>query len=381
MSATDLVANMDLQPSQARADAKRFLEICNACRYCETYCAVFPAMTLQRSFSDQDMDYFANLCHNCKGCFQACQFAPPHEFGINLPKAFAEVRNESYANYAWPSFAGSLFEKNGMILSLMTMLILALTLVLTIVVRSPSVLFTAQIGEGAFYRIIPWDVLTLVSGASFVFSGLAITISLTRFWRATQTSLSGPLTLKALIRALHDVATLRYLGNDGHGCNDLDDSFTSLRRNFHHLVMYGFLLCFAATTVATIYDHVLGLIAPYSLLSLPVILGSLGGLGLVIGCAGLVWIKIVTDPQPVSRKVMGGDYAFITLLMIIAITGLALLMARATSAMGILFAIHLGAVLAFFVMMPYTKFVHGFYRGLAVVKAAIERDRNKPLGE
>jgi citrate/tricarballylate utilization protein len=102
---------------------------------------------------------------------------------------------------------------------------------------------------------------------------------------------------------------------------------------------------------------------------------------MVIGCAGLVFIKIITNHLPVSRKVMGGDYAFITLLLIIALTGLALLMARATSVMGILFAIHFGAVLAFFLMMPYSKFVHGLYRGLALIKAAIERDRNKPLGE
>ena len=372
---------IDYTPSEAVAGSKRFIEICNACRYCETYCAVFPAMTLQRSFSDYDMDYFANLCHNCKGCFQACQFAPPHEFGINLPKAFADVRNESYARYAWPAFAGSVFEKNGMILSLATMLIIALTVITTILIRSPTILFTAQIGEGAFYRIIPWDVLTLLSGASFIFSGCAIVISLSRFWRATQTHLSCRLTLKALMRALHDIATLRYLGNGGHGCNDLDDSFASYRRNFHHLVMYGFILCFAATSVATIYDHVLGLIAPYPLLSLPVILGTLGGIGLTIGCAGLIWIKIVTDPLPVSRKLMGGEYAFIALLLIIALTGLGLLMARATSAMGILFAIHLGAVLAFFLMMPYSKFVHGFYRGLALIKAANERDRNNPLGE
>ena len=380
MSKIDLLAD-DMQPSQASTDSQRFLEICNACRYCETYCAVFPSMTLQRSFSTTDMDYFANLCHNCKGCFQACQFAPPHEFGINLPKAFAEVRNESYARYAWPSFAASLFEKNGTILSLSTLLIIAMTLITTIALRSPIILYTAQIGEGAFYKIIPWDVLIMLSGASFMFSACVITISLGRFWRATKTNLSGPLTMKALLRACLDIATLRYLGNEGHGCNDLDDSFASYRRNFHHLVMYGFALCFAATLVATFYDHILGLIAPYPLFSLPVLLGTLGGIGLVIGCVGLVFIKIITDPLPVSRKVMGGDYAFITLLLIIALTGLALLMARTTSAMGILFAIHFGAVLAFFLMMPYSKFVHGLYRGLALIKAAIERDRNKPLGE
>ena len=72
---------------------------------------------------------------------------------------------------------------------------------------------------------------------------------------------------------------------------------------------------------------------------------------------------------PVSRAVL------------VIATGLALLAARSTSAMGILLAIHLGVVLGFFLMMPYSKFVHGFYRSAALLKAAIERDRNRKLGE
>ena len=32
------------------------MEICNACRYCEGYCAVFPAMELRREFSAAEID-------------------------------------------------------------------------------------------------------------------------------------------------------------------------------------------------------------------------------------------------------------------------------------------------------------------------------------
>ena len=38
--------------SQALADTRRAMEVCNACRYCETFCAVFPAMTLHREFAE-----------------------------------------------------------------------------------------------------------------------------------------------------------------------------------------------------------------------------------------------------------------------------------------------------------------------------------------
>ena len=57
--------------------------------------------------------YLANLCHNCGECLYACQFAPPHEFGINVPSLLAEVRTRSYEAYAWPPVLGRAFRRNG----------------------------------------------------------------------------------------------------------------------------------------------------------------------------------------------------------------------------------------------------------------------------
>jgi citrate/tricarballylate utilization protein len=70
----------------------RQLQICNACRYCEGFCAVFPAMTRRLEFGKADIHYLANLCHNCGACLHACQYAPPHEFAVNVPQAMAQVR-------------------------------------------------------------------------------------------------------------------------------------------------------------------------------------------------------------------------------------------------------------------------------------------------
>ena len=66
-------------------DAARQMTICNACRYCEGYCAVFPAMELRRTFTKADILYLANLCFDCRACYYACQYAPPHEFAVNVP--------------------------------------------------------------------------------------------------------------------------------------------------------------------------------------------------------------------------------------------------------------------------------------------------------
>ena len=74
-------------------EAGRQLTICNACRYCEGFCAVFPAMELRQSFSQGDLVYLANLCHDCRDCYHACQYAPPHEFAVNIPETLAELHD------------------------------------------------------------------------------------------------------------------------------------------------------------------------------------------------------------------------------------------------------------------------------------------------
>ena len=67
------------------------------------------------------------------------------------------------------------------------------------------------------------------------------------------------------------------------------------------------------------------------------------------------------------------------LLAMIALTGLVLLAVRATGAMGLAMAIHLGFILAFFLVLPYSKMVHGIYRSAALLRRAVERNM-KPLG-
>ena len=50
---------------KAHEETARIMQICNACRYCEGFCAVFPAMTQSREFDVADTAYLANLCHHC----------------------------------------------------------------------------------------------------------------------------------------------------------------------------------------------------------------------------------------------------------------------------------------------------------------------------
>ena len=368
MSATSL------DDSPAVQEARRAMEVCNACRYCEGFCAVFPAMELRREFSGGDLNYLANLCHACRGCYYACQYAPPHEFGINVPRVLAEVRAESYALYAWPRPLAALYRRNGMMMALAMAGGVIGVFLLALLLQRQAVLFGAHpVQPGAsFYDVIPYGVMVWTAGLTFVFALLALATGFRAFWRDTGGTSAELMQPRPVLRALRDAATLRYLGGGGHGCNDRDESFSMQRRWFHHLMAYGFLLCFASTATATAYHHLLAWPAPYPFVSLPVLLGTLGGIGLVAGAAGLFWLKLAGDQEPQARNLLGADAGLLLLLLLLGITGLLLLAVRATGAMGVVLTVHLGLVLALFVTLPYSKSVHGLYRTGALIRHAIE---------
>jgi citrate/tricarballylate utilization protein len=125
--------------------------------------------------------------------------------------------------------------------------------------------------------------------------------------------------------------------------------------------------------VATIWHYGLGWHAPYAATSLPVLLGTAGGIGLLVGPAGLAWLQRKRDPLQGDAAQRPMDLGLVALLFLAAVTGLALLALRATAAMPLLLALHLGVVMAFFLTMPYGKFAHGAYRAAALLKWAAER--------
>ena len=361
-------------PSAHVSEVHRVLQICNACRYCEGFCATFASMTRRLDFTPKDIHFMANLCHNCGACLHACQYVPPNEFGVNIPQAMAKVRLETYTNFAWPRPLGVLYEKNGLALTMSVSVGIGLFFLALLQVNQ-GLLNTNT--DGNFYAIFPHNALALVFGIVFLGAIVAMVISSIKFW---QTIASDPATLLAGSDALHDALTLKNLwGGHQAGCNEADDAFSLLRKRFHHLTFYGFMLCFASTSVATLYHYLFGWQAPYGYTSLPVVLGTLGGIGLVIGPVGLLYLNMKRHPLHGDKNQKPMDIGFITSLLSISITGLALLAWRETSYMGILLALHLGFVMGFFLMMPYGKFAHGIYRSLALLQNAIEVRQGKSV--
>jgi citrate/tricarballylate utilization protein len=360
--------------SNLLAEAERQMTICNSCRYCEGYCAVFPAMELRREFEEGDLIYLANLCFECRDCYYACQFAPPHEFAVNVPQIFAEIRAETYQEYSWPGILGKLYRRNGLAVGLITVLSTVAITLLILAFRGGS-LFATHTGEGAFYRVVPYAAMVIPALLIAAYCLVAFARGAYRFWRETDSGLAGLVDVRAFIVATKDAFGLRYLKGGGVGCNYPDERFSQVRRWMHHLVFYGFLLDLASTTVAAIEDHFLDRHAPYPFFGAPVLLGTIGGILLVIGTGGLLYLKWRSDKNPAATRMLKMDVAFLVLLGLTGVTGLLLLVLRATPAMGLLLAVHLGFVAGLFLTLPYGKFAHVVYRYAALIRNALEQAR------
>ncbi len=371
-----------MHSSKVLEEADRLMTVCNSCRYCEGLCAVFPAMEMRRSFPDGDLNYLANLCHGCGACYVDCQFSPPHEFNVNVPKTLAIARADSYATYTWPRVFSGTFARNGLVISLVTALSVAVFILGFAAFNDPGVLFGIHTGPGAFYELMPHNTMALLFGAAFLYAIVALVMGVRAFWRDIGEPAATFGEPRSLWQAMKDAGDLRYLEGGGAGCFNEDERPSDRRRLYHHLTFYGFLLCFAATSIATFYHYLVGREAPYPWYDLPVVLGTLGGVGLLVGPVGLLAEKWKRDPMLLDEKRYGMDVAFIVMLFLTSFTGMALLFLRETAAMGMLLALHLGVVFSLFITMPYGKFVHGIYRYAALVRYAKERAQmSEGLGE
>ena len=279
---------------------------------------------------------------------------------MNIPRILAETRTEDWTRLAWPSGFAPLFQRQGIAIAAFLVLSLALLLAAVQGLRPET-------GEG-FYAYLSHNAMVAIFAPAFILPLLAIGISLRRYWRGVG---GDRIRWPHVSAALADAGRMKNLsGGQGQGCNyEEGDRYTDMRRWMHQAVLYEFLLCFAATSSGTLL-HYAGYHAPYGLLSLPKPFGIPGGILLTVGGLGLAWLKTRAERDLGAPDYWGGEMAFVLLLTGTGLTGLILYASTGTAAVPALLALHLGTVLAFFLLMPYSKMIHGFYRMAALIRDA-----------
>lgn len=94
------------------------------------------------------------------------------------------------------------------------------------------------------------------------------------------------------------------------------------------------------------------------------VLGTVGGIGIVLGTGGLLWLKRHSDRVPEYHSARGMDVAFLVLLFLTSLTGLVLLALRETPVMGTLLVVHLGVVAGLFLTLPMASSSTRFFARL-----------------
>lgn len=359
-------------------EAQRQFTICNGCRYCEGYCAVFPAMERRSIFTGGDLAYLSNLCHDCRACYQACMYAPPHQFAIDIPTLLSEARERSYARYSRPRALAAALSRGPLSVLVLSVLGSLLYLLASWAASAGGRLLGIDPRPGSFYRLVPYELMAVPGVIVSALIATVMAIGLVLFLRESR---PGPrVGPRAWGTALWEVATLRWLGGGGGDCYYPDRERPSpARRVLHQLTLYGFLAGTASTSLAAVLQDLFGQLPPFPYRHPVVVLGTAGGVGMVAGATGLLWLK-VRSARLASARELTLDYAFLVALDLAAATGLALMVLRGTAAMGPLLLAHLGTLVGLYLTAPYGKFVHFGYRLAALLRSAAERSEEDQAG-
>jgi citrate/tricarballylate utilization protein len=361
-------------PSEGVVDeAIRQLNICNACRYCEGYCAVFPALERRSKLDAADVLQLANLCHDCQACLYACMYSPPHEFAVNPPAVLSQVRTECYEDLSRGPFADVPHRRYSVLGSFVVVLGL-------IVGLSAATVGLRSFG-GGFHATSPYSVLSYPALLVLVLLPATSTVILIgwgcrRYWRDARGPRFADVSYAVLRSGLRDALTLKNLRGGGGECYYPSDVPSRWRREFHLLVSLGFGLCLVSTISAGILQDLASSSPFYRLVSVPVLTGLVGGIGLVVGAAGMLRLKVRASTEKKGVLTALGENGFLVGLLTLGITGIATLVTRRTTFFAYVLVLHLTTVVVAFALAPLTRFPHFCYRTLALIFDGAERERS-----
>ncbi len=182
------------------------------------------------------------------------------------------------------------------------------------------------------YVVVPYAGIIVLALAPAVVSVVTSVVASTRYWRRIGGRPRDLLNVPAAWATLREGLTLQpYLRGGGEDCYYPTATPSGLRRRLHALVVYGFGLCLLSTIAAAVEQDFLGIHPPYPYLSVPVFSGLIGGIGLAIGCSGLLLTKPEVDTSATDGQMMRRDTWFAAGLLALSLTGLATLFVRGSS--------------------------------------------------
>ncbi len=335
-------------------DAIRQFNICNACRYCEGYCAVWDAIERQPSFLTSDMKYYSNLCHDCRECYYVCPYTDDHEFKLNIPKVLSELRLETYSENIWPRFAKKFLDHPiaswGTVASISIIFTFGLAVFLSGVkfLVSPSML-SEQIIPDPYFKVLS---LLLYAYVIIIWS-----VEGMKYWHSIKKP-GRKITLRYFLLGLKDAFQHKYFGGGGAGCNYPGEKGTTTRLVFHAMLLGGFILDLA--TILFYPD--MGRVIVWSY--------TAGAAAMFLGSSFLLAFKPSSNQLLMATAMKQNDYPFTTAMMLTGLTGILFPIVSGTLLYSYFFLIHVALIAAIFLMAPYSKFLHPVFR---VVSLAANR--------
>ncbi|HLH85896.1 MAG TPA: hypothetical protein VKU79_03410 [Thermoplasmataceae archaeon] len=336
-------------------EALRQLTICNACRYCEGFCAVWDAIEYRSVLDIKEMPYLANLCHDCRDCYYVCPFNEPHhEYGLNIPKILGSARYKSYRDSTWPFWANLAFDRPAILTgALVTFTLIAMILYVLLIEREPL------IGHVPLASLIPDSTFRATTLAVYAYSIIMWTLSGIRFSRNSR-SLRGTTSL-GILMGLVSAFSHKYFRGGGVGCRYPSEESRFVRAALHSSLLYGFLLAlFSISFYPNLNTTVLAI---YTAASVLISAGSLG----------LLFSDVYDEKKTRSMEMYALDVPFVTLLLLSGLSGIIFALLSYTVFYGLAFIIHDALILDVFLLAPFSKFIHPVYRVISLSRFFSEK--------
>jgi len=325
-------------------EAIRQYTICNACRYCEGYCPVWPTLSSMVDVKENDVVYMANLCLDHRDCYYACPYVPEvHEFKINIPEINKQLRYSTYSKLN--PFAGRKYVYAALLIPLAIMWLLY---------------FPKKYGSLSFYNLVPKYTI-IISGILVLVYMLAVLGYALVKYRNMIGSMYTP-KLNKIFETLLDLLKHSWF-SDMHYPSEKE---SNIRIAYHLLIFYGFLLDFVSTLLGMLYEDILHISSPFPIQNPTVITGLAGGIFLIIGTTIALYARIFSYRKQKFVKGTSIDLYLTLTLMIVAVTGILVLVLRLNgmiSSMYLMLLVHYSSIYLLFVLAPLSStFMHAIIR-------------------